>query len=182
MRVATAHPLVAHWTEGEPLDPVQVIARIEDRHRTFVIDGVPVATGVLAVGDSWACTNPSVGRGISIGLLHAVALRDLLREVPTTDRRALALRWHELTEERVEGFVQDTLAFDRHRLGEIDAVLEGRQYETDDPGYALGARTGDQRPARPATVAPLHGRRCVERARRQRLRASGRVREGDRAR
>ncbi len=98
----------------------------------------PVATGVLAVGDSWACTNPSVGRGISIGLLHAVALRDLLREVPVGHGRDLALRWHELTGERVAGYVEDTLAFDHHRLAAIDAAIEGRAYETDDPGWAIG--------------------------------------------
>ena len=32
----------------------------------------------------------------------------------------------------------DTLAFDRHRLAEIEATIEGRPYETDDPGWALG--------------------------------------------
>jgi flavin-dependent dehydrogenase len=103
-----------------------------------VIDGRPVATGVLAVGDSWACTNPSVGRGISIGLLHAVALRDLLREVPASDHRGLALRWHELTQERVDPLVQDTLSFDRHRLAEMDAAIEGREFVDDDPSYSLG--------------------------------------------
>ena len=61
------------------------MAKIEDRIRSLVVDGRPVATGVLTVGDSWACTNPSVGRGISIGMLHAVALRDTLHA--RADRR-----------------------------------------------------------------------------------------------
>ena len=66
---AKSYPLVAHWLDGEPIDDqVAVMAKLEDRHRSFCVDGQPVATGVLAVGDSWACTNPSVGRGISIGL------------------------------------------------------------------------------------------------------------------
>jgi hypothetical protein len=34
-----------------------------ERYRRFVVDGVPVATGIVSVGDSWACTNPSLGRG-----------------------------------------------------------------------------------------------------------------------
>ena len=137
-RVVRAHPMAAAWTDGEPLTDVVTIRGIEDRRRTFVLDGAPVATGVLAVGDSWACTNPSVGRGISIGLLHAVALRDLLREVPVGHARELAARWHELTEERVAGYVEDTLAFDHHRLAAIDAAIDGRPYETDDPGWAIG--------------------------------------------
>jgi hypothetical protein len=32
----------------------------------------------------------------------------------------------------------DTLAFDRHRLAEIDAQIAGRPYDTDDPGWLLG--------------------------------------------
>ena len=77
-------PLCAHWLEGEPLDDqVAVMAKIEDRHRTFVPEGRPVATGVVALADSWACTNPSVGRGISIGTVHGAGLRDLLHDMPT---------------------------------------------------------------------------------------------------
>ncbi len=33
---------------------------------------------------------------------------------------------------------RDTIAFDRHRLAEIDAQIAGRLYETDDPGWLLG--------------------------------------------
>ncbi len=40
----------------------------------------PVATGVVAIGDAAACTNPSVGRGASIALLHATCLRDVVRK------------------------------------------------------------------------------------------------------
>ena len=39
-RTVKGFPLVAHWLDGEPLDDgVAVMAKIEDRHRTFVIDG-----------------------------------------------------------------------------------------------------------------------------------------------
>ena len=70
--VIKSMPLCAHWLDGEPLDDqVAVMAKIEDRHRSFVLEAVPVATGVVALADSWACTNPSVGRGISIGTVHA---------------------------------------------------------------------------------------------------------------
>src|SRR6185437_12446671 len=58
--VVKSIPLCAHWLDGEPLDDrIAVMAKIEDRHRTFVVDGHPVATGVVALADSWACTNPS---------------------------------------------------------------------------------------------------------------------------
>ncbi len=137
-RVFASYPLLAHWLEGDPMTDVQLMAKIEDRHRSFVVDGRPVATGVAPVADSWACTNPSVGRGATIGLIHAQALRDLLRDHDLGDPLSFASAWHDLTVERVEPLYRDTLTFDRHRLGEIDAQIAGVAYETDDPGWAIG--------------------------------------------
>jgi 2-polyprenyl-6-methoxyphenol hydroxylase-like FAD-dependent oxidoreductase len=137
-RVIASYPLVAHWLDGDPMTDIQVMAKIEDRHRAFVIDGRPVATGVAPVADSWACTNPSVGRGATIGLIHAQALRDLVRDHGLDDPLAFAIAWHDLTAERVEPFYRDTLTFDRHRLAEIDAQIAGVPYETDDPSWAIG--------------------------------------------
>jgi hypothetical protein len=114
------------------------MAKIEDRHRTFVVDDRPVVTGLAPIADSWACTNPSVGRGASIGLMHAVALRDLIRDQGLDDQLAFASGWHDATQETVEPFYRDTLDLDRHRLGEIEAQIQGVPYETDDPGWAIG--------------------------------------------
>ena len=137
-KVIGSMPLLAHWLQGEPLGDIAIMAKIEDRYRRFAVDGTPVVTGVLAVGDSWACTNPSVGRGSSIALMHAIAFRDLLRTSGSADPLALASRWHEVSENEVGPYVHETLAFDRHRLAEIDAALEDRPYETDDPSWLLG--------------------------------------------
>ncbi len=129
MRTWRSYPLVAHWVDGEPIDDgeVAIMAKIEDRHRAFVVDGTPVATGVLAVADSWACTNPSLGRGCSIGFMHAVALpRPAARRVRSTTRSGSRPAWHEVTEQTVEPYYRATLAFDRHRLAEIDAGIEGK--------------------------------------------------------
>ena len=49
--VMKSMPLCAHWLDGEPLDDhVAVMAKIEDRHRSFVVDDLPVSTGVVALG------------------------------------------------------------------------------------------------------------------------------------
>ena len=136
-KVVRSFPMVAHWIDAEPITDVQLMAKIEDRQRTYVVGGTPVATGIVPLADSWACTNPSLGRGISIGLIHAAALRTLLAEDPLDDQRALAVRWNELTSERVEPLFADTLSFDRHRLAEIEATIAGRPYETDDPRWLL---------------------------------------------
>lgn len=52
----------ASWQDGDELTGVVVSAGSSDRIRPFVRDGVPVATGVVAVGDSWAYTDPTFGR------------------------------------------------------------------------------------------------------------------------
>ena len=136
--VVQAFPLVAHWLDGEPLTDVKVMAKIEDRHRSYVVDGRPVATGIVALADAWACTNPSLGRGISMGIVHAGVLRAVVRDVPLAEDRAVVERFAALTAEQVEPLFADTLAFDRHRLAEIDATIAGHPYETEDPGWLLG--------------------------------------------
>ncbi|HUP75215.1 MAG TPA: FAD-dependent oxidoreductase [Acidimicrobiales bacterium] len=143
-RVVRSCPLVAHWLDGTSMQSVAAMAKIEDRIRTYVVDGVPVVTGIVAVGDAWACTNPSVGRGATIGVIHAVALRDLLREREgdragdRDDAAAFARRWADFTTTIVAPFVRDTLSFDRHRLAQIDAQIAGHPYVTDDQSWIMG--------------------------------------------
>jgi 2-polyprenyl-6-methoxyphenol hydroxylase-like FAD-dependent oxidoreductase len=129
-------PLAAHWLDGEPLeDRVQMMARIEDRHRRYVTGGEPVATGVVALADAWACTNPSLGRGITMGFLHALALRDLMATADGDPAR-FARAFDEATAATVEPWYRATLASDRHRLAEIDAEIRGESYEPEDPLWA----------------------------------------------
>ena len=97
--VVRSLPLAAHWLDGEPIeDRIVVMAKIEDRHRNFTVDGAPVATGVVAVADSWACTNPSLGRGASIGMMHCLALRDTLRSAGVDDPAAFSTAWAQATD------------------------------------------------------------------------------------
>jgi len=131
-------PLAAHWIDGEPIDDgVTVMAKIEDRIRDFAPGGKPVVTGVLAVGDSWSCTNPSLGRGASIGLMHGVALRDLLRDEGAADPRKLTAIWSELTRAAMEPWYRATLNYDRHRLAETHALIEGAEFSSKDPEWVL---------------------------------------------
>lgn len=136
-------PLVAHWLDGTPIeDGVQVMAHLEDRYRGFVADGRPVATGVVAVADSWACSNPANGRGASIGMLHAVTLRDQLREAGLDDPAAFAEAFHTATARTVEPWYRATLATDRYRLAEIESGVRGGTYDPQDSQYQLGKALG----------------------------------------
>jgi 2-polyprenyl-6-methoxyphenol hydroxylase-like FAD-dependent oxidoreductase len=129
-------PLTAHWIDAEPLeDRIISMSKIEDRIRDFAPEGNPVATGVVAVADSWSCTNPSLGRGATIGLMHAVALRDLLRQ--ESEPWQLATGWDCLTREAVEPWFRTTRAYDSHRLREIEALMDGHPYETADEFWNL---------------------------------------------
>jgi hypothetical protein len=141
-RITRSYPLIAHWTDAEPVTGVDVFAKIEDRVRHLDRPDGPVATGVVAIGDASACTNPSVGRGASIGLLQATCLRDVLR-LALKDPVELTRAWSATTHWVVTPFVRETLDFDRHRLAEIDAQIRGERYVTEDPGWNLGQKLRD---------------------------------------
>ena len=136
--VVRSLPLVAHWLDGEPMeDDVVVMAKLEDRHRRFVVDGRPVATGVVAVADSWSCTNPSVGRGATIGAMHAVALRDAIRTAGLDEPLGFVQAFDAATTETVEPWFLATQHYDRHRLATMRAAARGEAYEPGDPVWDI---------------------------------------------
>ncbi len=124
-RVVAACPLHSHWLDGEPLSDVLVMGGRLDRYRRFVVDGEPVATGVVAVGDAWACTNPSLGRGITLGLLHATHLREVVR-LHLGNPAELAERWDAVTEAELTPWYRASINVDRARHAQIEAVIAGR--------------------------------------------------------
>jgi 2-polyprenyl-6-methoxyphenol hydroxylase-like FAD-dependent oxidoreductase len=124
-RVARSIPHVAHWTFGEPLCDVTPMAGVLDRRRRTVVDHQPVVTGLLPVGDAWACTNPTAGRGFSLGLMQAAALRDVLRTSPEDPVRLVEAFDH-VTEETLTPWYRDQIDRDYQRAAEIQAAIDGR--------------------------------------------------------
>lgn len=118
--------------ECEPVSPLVAMASIEDRWRRFVVDGAPVATGVVSVADAWAATNPTLGRGISLGTMHAIALRDVVRKVGVDDADGLVRRFDDVTQERFTPWYRATVWHDRHRLSELDDAISGEERPLDD--------------------------------------------------
>ncbi len=135
MRLVRACPLQAHWLDGEPVTDVLSMAGVVDRYRRFVVDGAPVVTGLLAVADSWACTNPSAGRGLTVGFLHAVRLRDVLRR-GLDDPLALAAGFDQVTEAEVTPWYHAQVVNDRARFAQITALREGREPPPPDDALA----------------------------------------------
>jgi 2-polyprenyl-6-methoxyphenol hydroxylase-like FAD-dependent oxidoreductase len=123
--VVRACPLHAHWLEGEPITGVLGMGGIVSRSRRLVFGGRPAAAGVALLADACACTNPSLGRGMALGLRHAQLLRDVLREQEDPDRFAEA--WDAVTEAELTPWYRNSVRQDRERLREIEALQEGRE-------------------------------------------------------
>jgi 2-polyprenyl-6-methoxyphenol hydroxylase-like FAD-dependent oxidoreductase len=123
-KVVGACPLQAHWLDGEPITDILAMSGVVDRYRRFVVGGTPVATGFVPVADAWACTNPSAGRGVTVGFLHAVKLRDALRH---DDPRVMVAEFDALTEADVTPWYHAQIAADRLRFAEIEALRQERE-------------------------------------------------------
>jgi 2-polyprenyl-6-methoxyphenol hydroxylase-like FAD-dependent oxidoreductase len=135
------------WLAGTPLDEVRPLAGLQDVVRHYAPGGVPVVDGLVAVGDAWATTSPFLGRGLSLGALQAVALRDAFSDHGPAGSGPVTRAYAALLQERVEPYVQATIGFGRHRVAEMAAEAAGQPYRTDDPAWAgstalvAGART-----------------------------------------
>lgn len=128
------HTAAAPWIDrGDPTSDVVPIAGVEDVTRRYVVGGSPIVTGLVAVGDSAVATNPSLGRGASLGAVQAVVLRDVLAGAVTDVAGAFAAAWVD----RVQPWVDATTWFDRHRLAEMGAEARGAPYRTDDIGWVM---------------------------------------------
>ena len=134
--VVRACLLQAHWLDGERITDVLAMAGILDRHRRFVVDGAPVATGVLAVGDAVGVDEP-------VGWPRHQR-RPRPRPVPANvvqdgldDPDDLARTWDAVTATEVAPFVWHQLAEDRVRIAEMDALRLGAEPPPPDPTRQL---------------------------------------------
>ena len=138
--VVSACPLQAHWLEGEPISDIIAMGGIVDRYRRLSVDGRPLVTGIALVGDAWSCTNPSLGRGMSLGLLHAQALRDVVG-AHLQDPGEFAEQWDAVTEAKLTPWYRATVEEDRNRLREIEALRDGHEPGPGGPVAALREAT-----------------------------------------
>lgn len=123
--VVRACPAQAHWLEGEPISDVMAMGGVVDRQRRLCAQGRPLLTGIVLLGDAWACTNPSLGRGVTLGLLHAQCLRDTVKAHLDDEPAEFALAWDAITEQKLMPWYRETVAEDRERLREIEALRQG---------------------------------------------------------
>ena len=169
-------PAYAAWLDVmDPITDVFPMGGLHNTLRRLVVDGTPVATGLLAIGDSVCTTNPTLGRGLALALTGAADLADTLGE-HGGDRAGQALALDRLVAAHVAPFYQDQAAIDAARLammrhtifgepvaaaargrgpGELPAAARGRMLRPgrlprvlEDQRHGLPARAGLHRPAR----------------------------------
>jgi len=111
-----AVPTHAAWMRVlEPISPVHQMVAPQNTLRRLVNDGTPVITGLLPVGDAVCTTNPTFGRGLSLGAWGAADLVDVLTEHPDDPaRQSVAL--DERIADHVAPYYGDQAKVDSARL------------------------------------------------------------------
>jgi hypothetical protein len=126
--VRTLIPLEPWTADGlaDPITDVEAMARLENRIRRFVVDGVPVVTGLAVIGDASMTTNPWYGKGCSQAGIAAEALSAALR-THGRDRTAVMLAMDDATRTELEPHYQISCMQDADRTKLHVARSEGRE-------------------------------------------------------
>jgi 2-polyprenyl-6-methoxyphenol hydroxylase-like FAD-dependent oxidoreductase len=118
-------PTFAAWLDVmDPISDVFPMAGLHNTLRRLVTGGVPVATGLHAIGDSVCTTNPTLGRGLALALTGAADLADTIDEHPA-DPVAQAVALDRLAESHIVPFYQDQAAIDAARLAMLRHTIFG---------------------------------------------------------
>jgi 2-polyprenyl-6-methoxyphenol hydroxylase-like FAD-dependent oxidoreductase len=105
--------------------------------RRLVVEDVPVATGLVALGDAAVHTNPLYGRGCSLAVVHAFAVADLVA-AQDPGSLAAALAFDRIVADQLEPWYRVSVAQD----------LQERAAWERDHGEGDGAGGADEEPMR----------------------------------
>ena len=153
-RVVRAMPRHAHWVDGTAVTDVATMTSTANTVREFMVDGTPCATGLLPAGDAWGFTNPSLGRGMTLGLMQAIATADAIAN-HGADPVAMAKEWQRATEEVCVPWHDATVQFDRVRGPEVEAIRM-REPDPHDPNDMMVAGSRALDSARHYDAEVLH--------------------------
>lgn len=134
MAAALAMPTLVPWVhpdQSKPITPVLPMGSLQNLHRSLVIDGLPVATGIQPIGDALCHTNPSFAFGASLSLHHAFTLAKVV--ATHDDPTAVALAFHQAVDADAAERFDAVSADDRDRL----RLWSGEPIETTEPDDSL---------------------------------------------
>lgn len=127
----------APWLDGraEPITPqVHVMAGLLNRWRDYVVGEVPVALGVVPVGDAVLCTNPLYGRGCTTAFWSAHLLADAIDAHPD-DLLAMTMAYDAALRKEILPWYRATVEQDTEARRVAAALLAGEDpdCDADDP-------------------------------------------------
>ncbi|WP_217145558.1 hypothetical protein [Streptomyces sp. AC627_RSS907] len=96
-RVTAALGPVLGLEDAVPLQGVRTSTAARGMGRRMHMPTVPTVTGFASVGTAWASSHPLYGPQFSLGALHAVVLRDALRDTRDASAADRTDRFEELT-------------------------------------------------------------------------------------
>jgi len=126
-------PVAAPWLDGRAValdgdggdGTVHLMGGLLNRWRDVVVDGEPVATGVVPVGDAVLCTNPLYGRGCSTGFWAAHLLAEAVAAFGD-DVREVALAYDASLRAEIRPWYRAAVRQDAQSRRVAAALLEGR--------------------------------------------------------
>lgn len=103
-----------HPDQSEPITPVLPMGSLQNLHRSLVVDGEPVATGIQPIGDALCHTNPTFAYGASLSINHGFTLAGIVSG--TDDARTVAVGFDEAVGADSAARFDAVSAEDRDRL------------------------------------------------------------------
>ena len=126
---------VAHsepWLRvGVPISNISTMSRIENRRRRLMTNDGPIVGGIVAIGDAALHTNPTLGRGISMGLIHAQHLAEVA-DGASDDPVGFVATFAEWTDTHLGVWYDTQVAADANALDRLAAGVLGQRLELPD--------------------------------------------------
>lgn len=152
-------PYYAAWLDAlEPLTEVMVMGGLHNTFRRLVVDGRPVATGLVGVGDAVCTTNPTFGRGLGVALRTVADLAAVLGDHPA-DPEGASLAMDRAILADVRPWYADQAAGDAARLAALRHSVLGEPAPVPPP--PVGDRVTFAQLRRASAVDPLAFRAVV---------------------
>ncbi|TVZ07014.1 FAD-dependent oxidoreductase [Trebonia kvetii] len=124
-RVVRTVPAYRAWLDAlDPITGVFAMGGLHNTLRRLVAGGVPVATGLHAIGDCVCTTNPTLGRGLAFALTGAAGLASTLAAFPA-DPAAQALAMDDLVTAHIEPHYLEQVIVDGARLSQTRHLVFG---------------------------------------------------------
>jgi 2-polyprenyl-6-methoxyphenol hydroxylase-like FAD-dependent oxidoreductase len=134
MAAALLMPALVPWVhpdQSKPITPVLPMGSLQNLHRSLIVDGEPVATGIQPIGDALCHTNPTFAYGASLSLNHGFTLAEIASRAD--DPRVLARAFDDAVGGDAAARFDAVSAEDRDRL----RLWQGEPLDVRDPGHSM---------------------------------------------